>query len=148
MFTRPSEVAFYEAAFHVSLCLPIHPTIRRILHFYNICPTQLALNAWRSIIYEVVLWRFYKCALSLNKFRNLFSLFKNPKPDSRWLYFKTRPSKTLLGGYPSNVKGWKRKSSMNGLNVTYCRPVINISLFRQVRLRAINNKLSQIIPFN
>ena len=30
---RPSEVAFYEVAFHAGLCLPIHPTIRMILHF-------------------------------------------------------------------------------------------------------------------
>ena len=35
---RPGEVAFYEVVFHASLHLPIHPTIKRILHFYNICP--------------------------------------------------------------------------------------------------------------
>ena len=35
--TRPGEVAFYKAAFHVGLCLPLHPIIRRILYFYNIC---------------------------------------------------------------------------------------------------------------
>ena len=37
--TRLGEVAFYEAAFHVSLRLPLHPIIRRILYFYNIFPT-------------------------------------------------------------------------------------------------------------
>ncbi|GFY93766.1 cytochrome P450, family 81, subfamily H, polypeptide 1 [Actinidia rufa] len=41
--------------------------------------------------------------------RNLFSLNSNPKPDQGWLYFKARYKKTLLGGYPSNVKGWKSK---------------------------------------
>ena len=35
---RPSEVAFYEAVFHAGLRLLIHPMIRMILHFYNICP--------------------------------------------------------------------------------------------------------------
>ncbi|GFS46080.1 hypothetical protein Acr_00g0100020 [Actinidia rufa] len=78
--TCPGEVAFYEATFQAGLRLPIHPTIRRILAHYNICP-QLAPNA----------------------------LFNNPKSNSGWLYFKARPRKTLLGGYPCNVKGWKKK---------------------------------------
>ncbi|GFZ15597.1 hypothetical protein Acr_25g0000060 [Actinidia rufa] len=37
------------------------------------------------------------------------SLNSNPKPDQDWLYFKARNKKVLLGGYPSNVKGWKSK---------------------------------------
>ncbi|GFS44210.1 hypothetical protein Acr_00g0089120 [Actinidia rufa] len=51
--THSGEVGFYEADFHVGLCLPIHPTIRKILYYYNICPTQLILNAWRSLVYAV-----------------------------------------------------------------------------------------------
>ena len=39
--TRPDEVVFYEYAFHAGLRLPIHSTIRKILHFY-IFPTQLS----------------------------------------------------------------------------------------------------------
>ncbi|GFZ02251.1 hypothetical protein Acr_15g0008590 [Actinidia rufa] len=51
--TRPGEVAFYEVAFYevtfqADLSLSIHPTIRRILAYYNICPAQLS-NAWQSI---------------------------------------------------------------------------------------------------
>ena len=42
----PGEVAFYEAAFHVGLRFPIHPKIRLILQFYNICPAQLVPNTW------------------------------------------------------------------------------------------------------
>ena len=37
-YTRPGEVAFYEAAFHAGICLPIHSSIRMILQFYNIFP--------------------------------------------------------------------------------------------------------------
>ncbi|GFS40550.1 hypothetical protein Acr_00g0069250 [Actinidia rufa] len=48
-------------------------------------------------------------SISLTEFRNLFSLNSNPKPDQGWLYFKARNKKVLLGGYPSNVKGWKSK---------------------------------------
>ena len=43
--TRPGEVAFYKATFHVGLRFPLHPIIRKILYFYNICPAQLILNA-------------------------------------------------------------------------------------------------------
>ncbi|GFS39127.1 hypothetical protein Acr_00g0061240 [Actinidia rufa] len=35
--------------------------------------------------------------------------YKNPKPDSGWLYFRARPKRTLFGDYLSNVKGWKKK---------------------------------------
>ncbi|GFY87962.1 hypothetical protein Acr_05g0016010 [Actinidia rufa] len=107
--TCPGEVAFYEAAFPAGLRFPLHPTIRLILQFYNICPTQLIPNAWRSIACSMALWRVYKYSISLSEFRNLFSLNSNPKPDQGWLYFKARNKKVLLGGYPSNVKGWKSK---------------------------------------
>ncbi|GFY84217.1 hypothetical protein Acr_03g0009910 [Actinidia rufa] len=107
--TRPGEVAFYEAAFPSGLRFSLHNTIRLILQFYNICPAQLVPNAWRSIACSMALWRVYKYSISLSEFRNLFSLNCNPKPDQGWLYFKARNKKVLLGGYPSNVKGWKSK---------------------------------------
>ncbi|GFZ18333.1 hypothetical protein Acr_27g0000720 [Actinidia rufa] len=107
--TRPGEVAFYEAAFPTGLRFPLHNTNRLILQFYNICPAQLVPNAWKSIACSMALWRVYRYSISLSEFRNLFSLNSNPKPDQGWLYFKARNKKVLLGGYPSNVKGWKSK---------------------------------------
>ncbi|GFY95594.1 hypothetical protein Acr_10g0009790 [Actinidia rufa] len=109
MSTHPGEVAFYEASFPAGLCFLIHLTIRLILQFYNIFPAQLVPNAWRSIACGLSLWRAHKYAMSLSEFRNLFSLNNNPKLDHGWLYFKARYKKTLLGGYPNNVKGWKKK---------------------------------------
>ncbi|GFZ21706.1 hypothetical protein Acr_29g0008680 [Actinidia rufa] len=47
---RQGKVAFYEAAFLAGLRLPIHPTIRKILIHYKICPAQFSPNAWRSVI--------------------------------------------------------------------------------------------------
>ena len=111
MSTHLSVVAFYEATFHVGLRLPIHPTIRRILNFYNICPVQLSSNAWQSVIYVFVVWWYYKDALSLNEFRCPYSLFKNPKPNSRWLYFKVRSGRTVVKGSPSNSRGGRGGSS-------------------------------------
>ncbi|GFY95483.1 hypothetical protein Acr_10g0008680 [Actinidia rufa] len=67
-YARPSEVAFYEAAFPVGLRFSLHPTIKLILQFYNIFPAQLSL-----------------------------------------MLGEARNKKTLPGGYPNNVKGWKSK---------------------------------------
>ncbi|GFY84592.1 hypothetical protein Acr_03g0013660 [Actinidia rufa] len=104
--TRPSEVAFYEAAFPTGLRFSLHPTIRLILQFYNICPAQLVPNAWRSIVCSMAMWRVCKYTLSLSEFRNLFSLNSNPKSDQGWLYFKARNKKALLEGSP--LKGASR----------------------------------------
>ncbi|GFY87533.1 hypothetical protein Acr_05g0011720 [Actinidia rufa] len=104
---RQGKVAFYEAAFLAGLRLPIHPTIRKILIHYKICPAQLSPNAWRSVICSLVIWRHFKRHLSCDEFRCLYSL--SPLPDSGWYYFKARPEKNLFRGSPSNVKGWKTR---------------------------------------
>ncbi|PSS07222.1 Proline--tRNA ligase [Actinidia chinensis var. chinensis] len=109
LFASMGEVAFYEAVFPVGLRFPVYPTIKRILNFYGICPTQLSPNAWRNIISVLVIWHFHRCYLSLNEFRCLYTLLKGPGSESGWLYFKARPSKNILKGAPSNVKGWKRR---------------------------------------
>ncbi|PSS08094.1 UBX domain-containing protein [Actinidia chinensis var. chinensis] len=97
LFNHLGELAFYKAAFHAGLRLPIHPTIKRILNFYNICPIQLSPNAWQSVACVLVVWPYYKVALCFG--------------DSGWLYFKARSGRTMVKGSPSNVKGWKRSSS-------------------------------------
>ncbi|GFS33373.1 hypothetical protein Acr_00g0028010 [Actinidia rufa] len=104
---RQGEVAFYEAAFLAGLRLPIHSTIREILIHYKICPAQLSPNAWRPVICSLVIWRHFKRHMSCDEFRCLYSL--SPLPDSGWYYFKARPDKNLLRGFPSNVKGWKTR---------------------------------------
>ncbi|GFZ18283.1 hypothetical protein Acr_27g0000220 [Actinidia rufa] len=43
--TRMGDVVFYEAIFHAGL-----PTIRKILYYHNIYPTQLIPKTWRSVI--------------------------------------------------------------------------------------------------
>ena len=80
--THLGKVAFYEVVFPASLRLPIHPTIKRILNFYNICPAQLSPNTWRCVVCVLVIWHFFRCHLSLSEFKCLYTLFKSPKPDS------------------------------------------------------------------
>ncbi|GFS41640.1 hypothetical protein Acr_00g0075480 [Actinidia rufa] len=107
--TSLGEVAFYEAIFSAGLRFAVHPTIKRILNFYGICPAQLSPNAWRNIISMLVIWHFHRRHLSLNEFRCLYTLLKGPGSESGWLYFKARLGKNILKGPPNNVKGWKRR---------------------------------------
>ncbi|GFY86457.1 hypothetical protein Acr_05g0000960 [Actinidia rufa] len=123
--TRPSKVAFYEVAFHAGLRLPIHPTIRKIIYYYNICPTQLVLNAWQSLVCTVVVWRAHKLSISFNEFRSLFVLNKNPKPDSGWLYFKARDAKV-----PKVQRSW-------GVPSNRCNKLLVLSIAEQERFQAI-----------
>ncbi|GFS34046.1 hypothetical protein Acr_00g0031980 [Actinidia rufa] len=51
---------------------------------------------------------FYEAIFPIGH-RCFYTLFKNPKPDLGWLYFKVRPGKNVLKESPSNVKGWKNR---------------------------------------
>ncbi|GFS46238.1 hypothetical protein Acr_00g0100970 [Actinidia rufa] len=51
--------------------------------------------------------------LSFNEFRSLFTLYKNPKPDFGWLYFKARSKKILLGGIPTMSRDGRRNSILD-----------------------------------
>ncbi|GFS43722.1 hypothetical protein Acr_00g0086540 [Actinidia rufa] len=110
------EVVFYEAAFPVGLRFPMHPTIKRILNFYDICLAQLSPNAWRSILSVLVIWPFYRRHLSLNKFRCLYALFKGPGSKSGWLYFKARPVEisSSSGGTVEGDIGGEAKGDIRG----------------------------------
>ncbi|XP_057465950.1 uncharacterized protein LOC130755554 isoform X2 [Actinidia eriantha] len=45
----------------------------------------------------------------INNVVNNLSMLVCMSTDSEWLYFKAIRKQTLLGWYPSNVKGWKKK---------------------------------------
>ncbi|GFZ04989.1 hypothetical protein Acr_17g0005610 [Actinidia rufa] len=71
--------------------------------------TIMLARLGKVAFYESAFHSGRKFALSLNEFRSLFNLLKNPRPDSGWLYFKVKLGHSLIGEYPSNVKGWKKK---------------------------------------
>ena len=105
------EVALYEAPFHACLRFPFHPIIRKILYFYNIFPTQLVPNAWRSLVYVTVVWWAHKFILSLNEFRSLFTLYRNQKPDFGWIYFKLGHRRLCSRGILITLMDGRRNSS-------------------------------------
>ena len=40
----PKMVCFFKAAFENDLRFPLHPFIKRVLHHFNVCPSQLSPN--------------------------------------------------------------------------------------------------------
>ena len=42
----PKMVCFFEVAFENDLRFPLHPFIKRVLHHFNVCPSQLSPNFW------------------------------------------------------------------------------------------------------
>ena len=50
------EVCFYEGAFQADLRFPMPSLVREFLDYLNISPTQLASNAWRTIIGIMVIY--------------------------------------------------------------------------------------------
>ncbi|GFP93660.1 hypothetical protein PHJA_001510400 [Phtheirospermum japonicum] len=44
------SLCLYEDMFRAGVRFPLHPSICEILNFYNVCPAQLAPNAWKVII--------------------------------------------------------------------------------------------------
>lgn len=44
------EIFLYEDSLKAGLRFPLHPLVKEIMRFYNICPTMVAPNSWRSII--------------------------------------------------------------------------------------------------
>ena len=40
----PKMVCFFEVAFDNGLCFPLHLFIKRVLHQFNVCPSQLSPN--------------------------------------------------------------------------------------------------------
>ena len=44
IFQVPKMVYFFEAAFENGLRFPLHPFIKSVLQYFNVCPTQLSPN--------------------------------------------------------------------------------------------------------
>ena len=53
----PEMVCFFEAAFDNSLHFPLHPFIKNVLQFFNVCPSQLSPNFWGVLVGLLVVFR-------------------------------------------------------------------------------------------
>ena len=55
--SRYDEVAFYEADFNAGLRFSMQPLMKELLDHLHLAPTQLAPNAWWTMISCMVLWQ-------------------------------------------------------------------------------------------
>ena len=46
----PGMVCFFKVAFDNGLRFPLHPFMKRVLQYFNICPSQLAPNGWGILV--------------------------------------------------------------------------------------------------
>ena len=53
----PKMVCFFEVAFKNDLRFPLHPFIKRVLHHFNFCPSQLSPNFWGVLVGLLVVFR-------------------------------------------------------------------------------------------
>ena len=46
----PRKVCFFEVAFDNGLCFPLHPFIKGVLQYFNVCPSQHPPNCWGILV--------------------------------------------------------------------------------------------------
>ena len=53
----PKMVCFFEAAFENDLHFPLHPFIKSVLQYFNVCLSQLSPNFWGVLVGLLVVFR-------------------------------------------------------------------------------------------
>ena len=104
----PKMVCFFEVAFDNGLCFPLHPFIKRVLQYFNVCPSQLSPNFWGILIGLLVFFRDKGLGvLSIAMFLDLFSV---KEAAEGFLYLSKRASAPLIiSDLPSSHKFWKER---------------------------------------
>ena len=104
----PKMVCFFEVAFENGLCFPLHPFIKRVLQYFNVCPSQLSPNFWGIPIGLLNVFRDKGLGVpSIALFRDLFSV---KEAAEGFLYLSKRFSATLIiSDLSSSHKFWKER---------------------------------------
>ena len=104
----PKMVCFIEVAFENGLCFPLHPFIKRVLHHFNVCPSQLSPNFWGIQIGLLVVFRDKGLGVpSIALFLDLFSV---KEAAEGFLYLSKRSSAPLIiSDLPSSHKFWEER---------------------------------------
>ena len=104
----PKMVCFFEVAFDNGLRFPLHPFIRGVLQYFNVCPSQLSPNCWGILVGLLVFFRDKGFGVpSIALFLDLFSLKETVEG---FLYFSRRASVPLvISDLPSSHRLWKER---------------------------------------
>ena len=112
----PGMVCFFEVAFDNGLRFPLHPFMKGVLKYFNICPSQLAPNGWGILVGLLTFFR--DRGLGVPSVALLLHLFSPKETTEGFLYFSKRFGAPLvISDLPSSHRSWKgRYFFVSGFN--------------------------------
>ena len=115
----PRMVCFFEVAFDNGLRFPLHPFIKGVLQYFNVCPSQLAPNGWGILVGLLAFFR--DRGLGVPSVALLLYLFSPNETAEGFLYFSRRAGAPLvIYDLPSSHRLWKgRYFFVSGRNWEY-----------------------------
>ena len=104
----PKMVFFFEVAFENGLRFPLHPFIKGVLQYFNVCPSQLSPNGWGILVGLLVFFR--DRGLGVPSIAAFLYLFVAKETFEGFLYFSRRSGAPLvISDLPSSHKFWKER---------------------------------------
>ena len=99
-------VCFFEVAFDNGLRFPLHHFIKRVLQYFNVCPSQLTPNGWGILVGLLAFFR--DRGLGVPSVALLLYLFSPKETAEGFLYFSWRAGAPLvISDLPSSHRLWK-----------------------------------------
>ena len=102
----PKMVCFFEVAFDNGLRFPLHPFIKGVLQYFNVCPSQLSPNCWGILVGLLVL--FSDRGLGVPSIALFLDLFSVKESAEGFLYFsRSSGAPLVIFNLPSSHRLWK-----------------------------------------
>ena len=104
----PKMVCFFEVAFDNGLRFPLHPFIKGVLQYFNVCPSQLSPNGWGILVGLLVFFR--DRGLGVPNIALFLYLFSAKETAEGFLYFSRHTGAPLvIFDLPSSHRLWKER---------------------------------------
>ena len=104
----PKMVCFFEAVFENGLRFPLHPFIKSVLQYFNVCSAQLSPNFWGVLVGLLVVFR--DKGLGVPSIALLLYFFSMKESTEGFLYIAKRSkAKLIILDLPSSHKHWKER---------------------------------------
>ena len=104
----PNMVYFFEAAFDNCFRFPLHPFIKNLLQYFNVCPSQLSSNLWGVLVDLLVVFR--DKGLNVPSIALLLDFFSVKEVAEGFLYISKRSSSNLIiSDLSSSHKHWNER---------------------------------------
>ena len=110
----PEMVCFFEVAFDNNLHFPLHPFIKNVLQFFNVCPSQISPNFLGVLVGLLVVFR--DKGLGVPSITLLLDFFSVKEATECFLYISKRSSANLIiSDLPSSHNIGRNVISLSGV---------------------------------